>query len=351
MGLGQGLGGPRLQGRGDPGGAGHGPDRFFGLLQFESQTLDGEFIVGQAAFAYLLPGQVAQGLGQEPAADQDHYQGRAHAIQVPGPVAAIIYIDCRPGNLEITRDHEGDPTGQQSPDQLDRQAGEAGERPVVYHCGRPESGLGHHHASGQAVEDKTGAAGQQPGAGPGLGLSGLGAERPRGPQAAHQAQAIAGGGLQAVPATQSPQAGAQAQDDPEPPPRSPAPPLGQAETAEFHQAEERQGQDGPTQGPKYHPIRPGEGHQVQPLVGPVGEAEEGQPTPGQPLVDHLGEDIGNHPQADKGQAIKEEDVIYLSLEKGAHGVNLLLGERPVRRLLEPGSRPSFSGYTDLAPAT
>ena len=32
VGLGQGLGGPRLQGRGDPGGAGHGLDRFFGCL-------------------------------------------------------------------------------------------------------------------------------------------------------------------------------------------------------------------------------------------------------------------------------------------------------------------------------
>ena len=297
--------------------------------------------MGQAAFPHLLAGQVAQGLGQKPAAGQDQYQGGAHAIQVPGPVAVVIFIGCRPRNLEIARGHKGDPTRQQTPHQLDRQAREAGEGPVVYHCGRPEPGPGHHQAGGQAVEDETDAAGQQPGTAPGVGLSGLGVERPPGPQAAHQAQAIAGGGLQAVPARERPQAGAQAQDDQEPPPRSPAPPSDQAETAEFHQAEERHGQDDPTQGPKYHPIRPGEGHQVQPLVGPVGEAEEGQPTPGQPLADLFGEDVGNHPQTDEGQAIKEEDIIHLSLEKGAHGVNLLVDERLVRRLLEPGSRPSL----------
>ena len=140
-------------------------------LQFESQALDGEFIVGQAAFPHLLPGQVAQGLGQKPAADQDHEQGGAHAIQVPGPVAVVIFIDCGPGNLEIARGHGGDPQRQQAPHQLDRQAREAGECPVVYRRGRPERGLGHHHAGGQAVEDETDAAGQQPGAAPGFGLA------------------------------------------------------------------------------------------------------------------------------------------------------------------------------------
>jgi hypothetical protein len=86
-------------------------------------------------------------------------------------------------------------------------------------------------------------------------------------------------------------------------------------------------------------------------VSPVGEAEESQPPPGQPLVDLFGEDVGNQPQADKGQPVKEEDVVHLSLDKGAHGVNLLPDERLGRRLLEPDSRPCGPAYTDLAPAT
>ena len=76
--------------------------------------------------------------------------------------------------------------------------------------------------------------------------------------------------------------------------------------------------------PNHTPSPQRQGHQVQPLVGPVGEAEEGQPDPGKPLVDLFGKDVADHPQTDKGQAVEEEDVIHLSLEKGAHGVGLLL---------------------------
>ena len=131
---------------------------------FKSQALDGELIVGQAVFPHLLPGQVAQGLGQKPAAGQDDRQGCAHDIQVAGPVAVAPFIARGPRHLKIAHTHGGDPQRQQAPHQLDRQAREAGERLVIYRRGRPEPGLGHHHAGGQAVEDETDAAGQQPGA-------------------------------------------------------------------------------------------------------------------------------------------------------------------------------------------
>ena len=48
----------------------------------------------------------------------------------------------------------------------------------------------------------------------------------------------------------------------------------------------------------------------------MGEPEECQPHPGEPLVDLPGEDIANYPKNNKTQAIKEKNVIQLSLQKG-----------------------------------
>ena len=127
--------------------------------------------------------------------------------------------------------------------------------------------------------------------------------------------------------------------------------MDQAETAEFHQAEERRGHDAPAQGPKLHPVPPNQGHQVQPLVEPVGEAEEGQPTPGKPLVGLFGEDIGHHPQADKGQAIKKENIIIdpgigfgKTLEHNLEILNRLSEFKKIGRPILVGpSRKSFIG--------
>jgi hypothetical protein len=50
----------------------------------------------------------------------------------------------------------------------------------------------------------------------------------------------------------------------------------------------------------------------------MGEAEESQPNPGQPLVDLTGKKIRHDSQPDKGQAVKEIEVICLSQKPATH---------------------------------
>ena len=53
-------------------------------------------------------------------------------------------------------------------------------------------------------------------------------------------------------------------------------------------------------------------------MGPMGEAEESQPNPGQPVIDLAGKKIRHDSQPDKGQAVKEIEIIRLSQKPANH---------------------------------